>query len=450
MTGRISWGWMMKNFIKIAISGALLIMVIACSSPLLEDTFFDEDLVEEEWLEEEEYPYDAVSAEVEAKGFRFISKGIFPSSSYAYRAIRPFLGWEFFPVERSEDGKIVIGYAINEDGFDSGNYQVDPGTKVGVFWRIGKIRWRSRKITWISSPKILGVIPDKTIDDSYEQYRRFYWSLRGWRGFFNLDKFDGYMTDASSVEVAGKRTYEISGLDQDEIPAIATLEKWLVTSIVSSVVNEPPVADAGLPQSVFTGSLVTLDGTGSYDPEGVPLDFDWVITQAPVGSTAVLSDPAAEQPTITPDIEGDFVFELTVSDGSLFATAAVTITATDEEPPIVVAFTITGADIAGVNGEYTLTTDTLNGKAVFLQMDVSVDPHYVFVTNYIDLGIPMWAIYTELLQDFDFGGILPLPLYLHDNGYGETPPDTGWIDTATLTVDPDLLLIYPEFVLPAP
>ena len=325
---------MMKSFTKIAILVALLVMVFACSSPLLEDTFFDEDLVEDEWLEEEEYPYDAVSAEVEAKGFRFISKGIFPSSSYAYRAIRPFLGWEFFPVERSEDGKIVIGYAINEDGFDYGDYHVDAGTKVGVFWRIGKIRWRSRKITWISSPKVLGVIPDKTVDDSYKQYKNFYWSLRGWRGFFNLEKFDGYMTDASSVEVTGKRTYEIAGLDQDEIPAIATLEKWLVTSIVSSGVNEPPVADAGLPQSVATGSLVTLDGSGSYDPEAAPLFYSWEITLAPAGSTAVLAGADTAEPTFTPNVGGDYEIELTVSDGSLSATDTATVTSIVNEPPV--------------------------------------------------------------------------------------------------------------------
>ncbi len=79
-------------------------------------------------------------------------------------------------------------------------------------------------------------------------------------------------------------------------------------------VNTPPVADAGPDQSGGVGSLVTLDGSGSSDADGDPLGYNWSL-QNPPGSSTELSDPTAESPTFTPDVEGDYLATLVVSDG---------------------------------------------------------------------------------------------------------------------------------------
>ena len=78
-----------------------------------------------------------------------------------------------------------------------------------------------------------------------------------------------------------------------------------------------PVADAGDDVSAAEASLVTLDGSGSVDPEGDPLQFTW---NQVAGPTVVLdvSDPARPR-LVTPEVgPGTTVlsFELTVSDGT--------------------------------------------------------------------------------------------------------------------------------------
>ena len=62
--------------------------------------------------------------------------------------------------------------------------------------------------------------------------------------------------------------------------------------------NSPPVADVGPDQTVPIGTTVTLDGSGSNDADDDPLTFRWLVTDRPVGSTAVLSDPTAMSPDV--------------------------------------------------------------------------------------------------------------------------------------------------------
>ncbi|MCA9770993.1 MAG: right-handed parallel beta-helix repeat-containing protein [Myxococcales bacterium] len=89
--------------------------------------------------------------------------------------------------------------------------------------------------------------------------------------------------------------------------------------------NQAPVADAGADQAVDEGEIVTLDGSGSADPDGQTLTHAWTQLSGPAVS---LSDTAAAAPTFTaPDITADatVVLELTVSDGDLTSTDTVSI-----------------------------------------------------------------------------------------------------------------------------
>jgi hypothetical protein len=88
--------------------------------------------------------------------------------------------------------------------------------------------------------------------------------------------------------------------------------------VVVTAVNPPnqaPVANAGPDQSVHAGSIVTLDGSGSTDPDAnYPLTHAWVITSKPEGSIAELDDPSLVCPSFTADKSGDYVIRLVVTD----------------------------------------------------------------------------------------------------------------------------------------
>lgn len=100
-------------------------------------------------------------------------------------------------------------------------------------------------------------------------------------------------------------------------------------TITAERLNTAPVADAGHDQNVYTGTLVTLDGSGSHDADGDSLTYQWRLVSSPAGSAAALVDATTSTPSFTPDFDGTYVAELKVSDGEQESPASqVTITAT--------------------------------------------------------------------------------------------------------------------------
>ena len=97
-------------------------------------------------------------------------------------------------------------------------------------------------------------------------------------------------------------------------------------------VNNLPIADAGPDQAVNEGTLVTLDGSGSRDPDGEPLTtYQWTQVAGPDVSltSADSAHPTFTAPTV-PRGGATLTFELTVSDGSsTSAPDSVNITVTD-------------------------------------------------------------------------------------------------------------------------
>lgn len=84
----------------------------------------------------------------------------------------------------------------------------------------------------------------------------------------------------------------------------------------SGTSNQSPTAEATAnSNTVDAGDQITLDASGSTDPDGDDLTFEWSLS-TPDGSSASLSDSQAEQPTFTTDMAGDYVASLSVNDGN--------------------------------------------------------------------------------------------------------------------------------------
>ena len=111
----------------------------------------------------------------------------------------------------------------------------------------------------------------------------------------------------------------------------------VVINVTDVITNQAPTADAGNGQSVMAGDEVTLDASGSSDPDG-PLANNAYTWEQTAGTAVTLSDPGAVKPVFTaPAIAAGttetLTFELTVTDGMLQATAATDVQVTAESVP---------------------------------------------------------------------------------------------------------------------
>jgi len=124
-----------------------------------------------------------------------------------------------------------------------------------------------------------------------------------------------------------------------------------------TVTNEPPIADAGSNQQVQVGDSVTLDGSGSYDPDGhLPLTYGWAQTGGP-GVT--LSDAAAVSTTFTaPGKPTLLTFTLTVTDAYGMAS-----------PPAATVVTVGEIPITGLTADN--SSPSILGHTTFFTADVA-------------------------------------------------------------------------------
>ena len=118
--------------------------------------------------------------------------------------------------------------------------------------------------------------------------------------------------------------------------------------------NSGPVANAGPDQTAFVSQTVTLDGGKSSDVDGDSLTFLWSFLLVPSGSTAILSNPAAVNPTFKVDLPGTYEVQLIVNDGKA-----------DSQPDAVVITTVNSKPVADAGPDQTAfvtQTVTLDGS----------------------------------------------------------------------------------------
>jgi PGF-pre-PGF domain-containing protein len=115
---------------------------------------------------------------------------------------------------------------------------------------------------------------------------------------------------APEIDTTTTLIFELSVTDGNGGADTATI------SVTIEPTNDLPTADAGSNQTIAEDSLITLDGTGSSDPDGDSLSYLWTQTG---GFGVSLSDSETPTPDFTaPEINTTetLTFEITVSDGN--------------------------------------------------------------------------------------------------------------------------------------
>ena len=199
------------------------------------------------------------------------------------------------------------------------------------------------------------------------------------------------------------------------------------SSSSDSSASTDPVANAGSNQNVLSGSTVTLDGSESNDPDGELLTYEWRFVSKPDGSTATLSDREAVKTTFVADVDGEYVLELTVDDGTVSVLS---------DPISITATTGNSAPVANAGNSQNVTTNsvvTLDGSA---STDADGDPlTYAWSFD----SVPNGSTAVSTLSDSaassptftaDMDGDYVLRLVVSD-GAADSAPDTVIVTAAT-------------------
>jgi hypothetical protein len=138
--------------------------------------------------------------------------------------------------------------------------------------------------------------------------------------------------------------------------------------------NRAPIADAGADRTVTSGASVTLDASGSSDPDTDPLQYDWIQIDGPAVSLSG-SDSAA--PSFTAPVvttPRTLTFELLVRDGVGGSdTDTVTVTV---EPPAGANTTTTATVLLqeAPNGLFSYGVDLSASNETLLELEPRLTP----------------------------------------------------------------------------
>lgn len=131
--------------------------------------------------------------------------------------------------------------------------------------------------------------------------------------------------------------------------------------------NQTPVANAGTDQDVITTTVITLDASASSDSDGDTLSYSWSLTTLPTNSTASLTNSTDVSATFTTDVDGSYVAQLIVNDGSVDSVVdTVTIVAVEGAATLTGVFIDSAVEgLSWKSGNMAGTTDA-NGTFKYL------------------------------------------------------------------------------------
>ena len=159
------------------------------------------------------------------------------------------------------------------------------------------------------------------------------YTIDGGGGTNTLDLSNYSMDDATFDAVNGTMTIDLGGGETFTInyENLHTAEFSDATIDLNDI---PPIAKAGVDQTVEEDGSVTLDGSASYDPHGEAISYQWVQTSGPQVN---LNDPTGVNPSFTaPNLlsntEVTFELHVTQGDDTTVDSVSVMINADNDAP----------------------------------------------------------------------------------------------------------------------
>jgi hypothetical protein len=127
------------------------------------------------------------------------------------------------------------------------------------------------------------------------------------------------ITPQFTPDITGEFVVSLQVGDGNEVSSI----DYVVVNVAAG--DSAPISDCGGGYEGEVGSIVTIDGSASIDPEGAVLEYSWSLN-TPSCSNVSSSDVYNEgtsTPSFVPDCEGTYAVTLSVSDGSQWSDPVV-------------------------------------------------------------------------------------------------------------------------------
>lgn len=128
-------------------------------------------------------------------------------------------------------------------------------------------------------------------------------------------------------------------------------------------VNQTPVADAGGGHATFEGYPTTFDASGSQDPDGDPLRFEWTFEPGSPPQYGITTQHAFTT-------EGDYQATLVVTDARGAADTATAHVSVHNAPPEITAFSVPAAPVRLDSAAHALVTFMDRGSGDTLSAEI--------------------------------------------------------------------------------
>jgi hypothetical protein len=194
--------------------------------------------------------------------------------------------------------------------------------------------------------------------------------------------------------------------------------------------NDPPQANAGSLQQVYVKEKVTLDGSGSSDPNGDAITYNWEFVSRPEASRAELKDPTTVNSTFRADVTGDYVVQLIVKDrwGKVSDPHNVTIRALSNHPPTASADEVVSQFSVGDTVTlYGIGSNDPDGDPLTYRWEIISRPSGSGAVL-SDVNSPEPSLMLDVLGGY------AVQLVVND-GKADSPPDIVYVNTMHQAVD---------------